>query len=65
MTELQRIKLKLVDEIAQLEPDHQKRISRLVAKLCVVAIKDDRAVRAPGPDPIAKLFDVFFNGRPA
>lgn len=64
-TELQKAKRAIADEIATLDDARQRRISRLVARICVVAVKDDRALRSPGPNPVAKLFDVFFNGRPA
>jgi hypothetical protein len=49
---------------ANLTPEQVKEASGLVAKLCVVAVMEDRAKR-PQPSELAMLADVFFNGRPA
>lgn len=65
MTAVQKAKMAIVDEFVGLDAEKQKRLSKLIAKLCVAAVKEDRALRSPPPNPIAKIFDVFFNGRPA
>lgn len=68
MNKLESAKRDVAATIASLDRDQQEKISKAVAKLCVAAVLDDRQRRRviePSTLGLVKLFDVFFNGRPA
>lgn len=53
-------------EASGLQPIEIRRISKLIASMCLLAIHEDRQKRQvpPAPGSVAELVDVFFNRRP-